>query len=231
VPTTYSTDPQTGANITNVGYFVNAENLTFTIQNQPNVTYYTIRWTTRYMSRWNNIDGDNSDGFGMNATIASSSGSTTTWVITSTGGYSFAVSGNFNLNFESGATIEFQVQACDGSPQFYAGLGIGEGYFIIGGASNWSNNQTITIPANTPSSATPIPTSSPASTSTSTLTPTPTQTPTTVSSALNSSLLLITTIALVVIAFLLATIISLLIYFRKQKPVNSSQQTVSNGGT
>jgi hypothetical protein len=169
LPTTYFTDPQTGANITKAGSFVNAENLTFTIQNQPNVTYYVIRWMTPHMNGWSNIEG-NIDGFGMNATLASSSGSTTTWVLTGTydtfllysnegqsstsvDGYSFVG----YLNLESGATIEFQVQACNGYPEFYAGIGVGEGYSIIGEVSNWSNTQTITIPE-TSNSAPPSPT-------------------------------------------------------------------------
>ncbi len=241
-PATYYTDPQTGANITVPGSFSNLENLTFTIQNQPTATFYVIRWTTPYTAGWNNIHSYY-DGRVMNATLESSSGSTTTWVIsgtygsfllygenssqsTSVNGYSFANSDEIELNFESGATIEFQVQAINGSPQYtdpYPYFAE-EQYYIIGGASDWSNTQTIAIPASS-ASVSPSPTPAP---STSTQTPTPTPTLTSVISALNPSLELIIIIALVVIVFLLVTIIILM---SKRKPVNSSQQTVSNGGT
>ena len=226
-PTTYYTDPQTGANITVAGTFVNLENLTFTFQNQPDVTFYAIQWTTPYMTSWNFIYG-HYDGRGMNATLELSLGSTTTWALSGTcgtfllygensnqstvvNGYTFANS-EINLNFESGATVEFQAQAiygiahyADPYPYFDE-----EQYYINGEVSDWSRNQTVTIPANTPLSPTPAPSS-------------PTSTPMSVSSALNSSLLLITTTAVVVIAFLLAVIIFLLLYMRKRKPINLSQ--------
>lgn len=64
-----------------------------------------------------------------------------------------------------------------------------DGFGFIGETSDWSNTQTITIPANTPLSST----------------------------SANSSLYLITTIALVVIAILLVVIIFLLLYVRKRK--------------
>jgi len=118
------------------------------------------------MNSWNYIYGDY-NGWGMNATIAYSSGSTKTWILTGTYGsflvytnasqstmaygYSFGVTDHSSLNLESGATIEFQIQACDGDPQFYAELGIGEGYSIVGEVSNWSSTQTITIPASSTS--------------------------------------------------------------------------------
>ncbi len=224
-PPTYYTDPQTGANITVAGSFVNLENLTFTIQNQHSVTFYVIRWTTPYMTGWNNIHGYY-DGDVMNATLESSSGSTTTWVLTGTygqflvygkndqstmvEGYSFEFD-DFSLNFESGATIEFQVQAVYGSAQYADPYPYfdEEQYYIIGGASDWSSTQTIVIPA-TSASVSPSPTPAPSSS-----TPTPASTP--VNSASYASLLLITTIALVVIAFLLVVIISLLHYMKKRR--------------
>jgi len=161
VPTTYYTDPQTGANITKASYFVNAENLTFTIQNQPNVTFYDIRWTTPYMTNWDYVTGSYEGNYMnpveavMNATVESSSGLNTTWVATGTYGefslsyenvygYSFP-----SFSFESGATIDFQVQALNASPQFELPSyfnGDNEQYSIIGEPSSWSQTQTITIP-------------------------------------------------------------------------------------
>jgi len=176
VPPSYYIDPQTGANITKVGYLVKQENLTFSIQNQPNITYYGIRWTTPYMKSWNFIEGF-IGGDPMNATIQQSSGSTTTWALTGTSstfpiydngsfvntvdGYTFPF-GFEELNFESGAQIEFQVQASNGSP-IYVPTILDEHFSVIGEVSDWSSTQTITIPASFISaSPSPIPTSTPA---------------------------------------------------------------------
>ena len=157
VPTTYYTDPQTGANITKAGYFVNAENLTFIIQNQPNVNYYLIRWTTPYAINWTYLY----EAYPVNATLAQSSGSETVWALSGTygsfyispsdwvNGYTFSASPEFS--FESNATIEFQVQAVDGQYGLvtdYNSQGdlVSVEHDIFGPASAWSNTQTITIP-------------------------------------------------------------------------------------
>ena len=97
-------------------------------------------------------------------------------------------------------------------------------YVIYGEASGWSSSQTITMPVNTPLSSTPTPLSSASTPSPSS---TPISTSKSVSIALNPSLELIVIMALVVIVFLLVIII---ILTSKRKPLNSSQQTVSNGG-
>ena len=157
VITTYYTDPQTGANITKAGYFVNAENLTFIIQNQPNVNYYLIRWTTPYAINWTYLY----EAYPVNATLAQSSGSETVWALSGTygsfyispsdwvNGYTFSASPEFS--FESNATIEFQVQALNGQYGLvtdYNSQGdlISVYHDIFGPASAWSNTQTITIP-------------------------------------------------------------------------------------
>ncbi len=219
VPTTYSTDPQTGAKITNAGYFVNRENLTFTIQNQPDATDYVIRYTTPYATGWSYIYEED-----FNGTLSKSSGGASTLTFSGTygsfeigetqqmvQGYSFVSYYERSFNFESGASIEFQVQAVNGYNKFEESL-FGSHTALIGVTSEWSNSQTITIPTSISPSPTPAP-----SYSTSTQTPTQTKTSTTVSSTSYASLLLITTIALVAIAFLLAVIIALLIYFRKRR--------------
>jgi hypothetical protein len=157
VPTTYYTDPQTGANITKAGYFVNAENLTFIIQNQPNVNYYLIRWTTPYATNWTYLY----EAYPVNATLAQSSDSETVWALSGTygsfyispsdwvNGYTFSASPEFS--FESNATIEFQVQAVKG--QFglvtaYNSQGdlISFYHDIFGPVSAWSQTQTVAIP-------------------------------------------------------------------------------------
>ncbi len=159
-PPSHYVDPQTGANITVPGSFVNQENLTFTIQNQPDVTYYIIRWTTPYMKSWSNIEGY-IGGDPMNATVKGTSGSTTIWVLTgnsntfpiyengslvdTVAGFSFPF-GFQELNFENGAKIEFQVQASNGSPTYVSTI-LDEHFSIIGEISDWSSTQTITIPS------------------------------------------------------------------------------------
>ena len=174
VPPAHYIDPQTGANITKAGYFVNQENLTFTIQNKPNVTWYVIRWTTPYMTGWNIIEGYIL-GDPMNATIERTSGSTTNWVLTGTNG-SFPIYENGlpvetvvgyiftfdtqNLDFESGAKIEFQVQASSGSPVLTSIIPE-VAYSIVGETSDWSNTQTVNIPVSSVSPAS-SPTSTPA---------------------------------------------------------------------
>jgi|GEM_PF-1999459 len=165
-PPSHYVDPQTGANITVPGSFVNQENLTFTIQNQPDVTYYIIRWTTPYMTNWNNIKGY-FGGDPMNATVKETSSSTTNWVLTGTSntfpiyendslvdmgaGYSFPF-GFQELNFETGAKIEFQVQASNGSPTYVSAL-FDEHFSIIGEISDWSSTKTITIPSSSASTS------------------------------------------------------------------------------
>ena len=156
VLTTYYTDPQTGANITKAGYFVNAENLTFIIQNQPKVNYYLIRWTTPYATNWTYLY----EAYPVNATLAQSSGSETVWALLGTygsfyispsdwvNGYTFSASSEFS--FESNATIEFQVQAVNGQYGLvtdYNSQGdlISVYHDIFGPASAWSTTQTITI--------------------------------------------------------------------------------------
>lgn len=226
VPTTYSTDPQTGAKITNAGYFVNRENLTFTIQNQPDATDYVIRYTTPYATGWSYIYEED-----FNGTLSKSSGGASTLTFSGTygsfeigetqqmvQGYSFVSYYERSFNFESGASIEFQVQAVNGYNKFEESL-FGSHTALIGVTSEWSNSQTITIPTGISSTSAPA-----SSSSTATQTPTQTQTSTTVSSTSYTSLLIITTIALVAIAFLLAVIIVLLIYFRKRGTAFSQSQ-------
>jgi hypothetical protein len=126
------------------------------------------------MTGWNIIEGYIL-GDPMNATIERTSGSTTNWVLTGTKGsfpiyengspvetvvgYSFPF-GFQSLDFESGAKIEFQVQASNGSPVYNSTI-LEEHYSIIGETSDWSNTQTVTIPVSSVSPAS-SPTSTPA---------------------------------------------------------------------
>jgi hypothetical protein len=116
-----------------------------------------------------------------------------------------------DLLIPTGSKTDIQVEAMIGHIIYsfdYEAQPPGFVYSFVGVTSGWSNTQTVTIPFDIP-----------------TLTPTPTLT--SVSSALNSSLLLITTIALVVITFLLAIIIFLLLYTRKQGSASSQTKITS----
>jgi hypothetical protein len=154
VPTTYSIDPQTGAQITNPGYTVNRENITFVIRNQPEANAYYIRWTTPYMNNWNYL---NTVAFN-NATVSQSPDSETVWNMVGTPGqiriyptnqiaqgYSFQFDINAEVQYESGATIQFQVQALNGTPATYYEI-FNAPTLFLGVASPWSQIESVTIP-------------------------------------------------------------------------------------
>ncbi|MGA2524693.1 MAG: hypothetical protein ABSF65_11145 [Candidatus Bathyarchaeia archaeon] len=74
IPTTYSTNPYTGANITNLGYTKASFNVTITIQNNPQTTAYELDVEGHYslQLQWQNPWGDEG-----NVTAFASSGSQT----------------------------------------------------------------------------------------------------------------------------------------------------------
>ena len=213
VNTTYSFDSNTGQIVANLGYTNPYSFVVLTIKNQPfnpsyGSLYYNVQIKNKYTpnENWTVVTYDDVP----NPTQTTDSDYTN---------ISLSVEGQWGVHSLSGTQTDIQVQAMLGN--FYnENNGFTEGSVFTGVTSPWSSTQTVNVPANTPLSPTPAPSSS-----TSPLTPTPTST--SVSSASYTSLLLI---ALVVIALLLVTIIFLLIYFRKRKPINSSQQTVSNSG-
>ena len=227
VPTTYSFNQSSGQTVANIGYIIEFPNVEVTIKNQPFTPtlndnggetsfYYNIQikahnetdnWIDLYSANITNSYPQQSyDSDYTNISIP-------------------VVNGQIDegIAIPVGAQTDIQVEALIGNIYSYLDFRTNPSPIIfsfVGETSGWSNTETVTVPANVPLSPIPAPSSS-----TSTLTPTPTLT--SVSSASYASLLLI---ALVVIAFLLAIIIFLLIYMRKRKPINSSQQTVSNSG-
>jgi hypothetical protein len=54
IPTTYSTDPYTGANITNLGYTITTFKVTITVQNSLPTTAYLLEVKGHYSSNWDN---------------------------------------------------------------------------------------------------------------------------------------------------------------------------------
>jgi hypothetical protein len=203
VPPTYGIDPYTGQNKTiQQGYQVNNRTVVFTIKNQPFtpftdanghyiVLFYNVSYKGHYGDDWTYYSHDSLTDF---------------FIKQSDSDYTVI---SFNQIPTTGQ-VDFRLQALIG---YYTETGhpwmdVYE-YNFTGQTSDWSNTQTISIPANTPLSPTSTPSSS---------TSMPTVTPTSVNSApASSNLLLVITIALVVIAFLLIVIISLLLYLRKRR--------------
>jgi hypothetical protein len=244
VPSTYyvvSTDPYTGANVTDT-YLNNT--IEVVIKNQPFSPLEHANGTT--LSLYYNVEekGHFSDQWTVyplfpTAYPASSSDYTV---------MSFEFFGNYSFDepltlgdVPAGGQVDFQVEALIGYytsvPYYPPGdteFPEGTTQVFTGETSSWSNTQTITIAnGSTSTSISPSTTSNPTPTplsSNSTLTPTPTLTPmptqTSVNSAPHSSLLSTTTIATVAIAFLLAIIIFLLFYMRKRR-ITFSQTKVT----
>ena len=217
VNTTYSLDSNTGQIVANLGYTNQYSYVTLTIKNQP--------FDSSYGSLYYNVQLKNKNTL-ENWTVVYYMNNVPNPEQTTDSDYtniSIYVELHWGVPFNlAGTQTDIQVQAQLGNWNYENGLFTG-GYVFSGVTSPWSPTQTVIVPANIPLSPTPAPSSS-----TSTLTPTPTPTLTSVGSASTSSLLSTTTIALVIIAVLLAIIVFLLIYMRKRKPINSSQQTVSN---
>jgi hypothetical protein len=168
-PTTYSTDPYTGATITHGGDTINSRNFTFTIQNVPKATYYLIENKGHYAAAWSPIYT-----WGLNVTLPASSGSKTIFTIVSTNlivtDYTPNTSsdnwGNYAFTLASGSQIDFRMQTVAGNQQNDPLYGYSANHpIIVGNASPWSNTQTITIPT---SSTSINPTQPPTNTSRST---------------------------------------------------------------
>lgn len=165
VPTTYSTDPFTGATITNQGYTVNSINITFIIQNTLNTSFYLLQYKGHFSSQWSTLYQD-----GYNITASTSSQPQTILTIFGTN-YSgpigqtpanevtFYFSGDWAINLALGSQIDFRLQAISGS--LWVNPLYGANYqSAVGEASDWSNTQTITI-GETSFSTSPHPTSTP----------------------------------------------------------------------
>ena len=151
VPTSYSTDPYTGATITNQGYTVYKLNITFTIQNNPNISYYLLQYKGHFSSEWSNIYED-----GFNITGVASQGPQTIFTIFGTNSsgplgqtpineITLSFPTLWERNFAFGSKLDFRLQAINGtikiSPLYGANHQMG-----VGEASEWSNIQTVSIP-------------------------------------------------------------------------------------
>jgi hypothetical protein len=211
--TTYSLDPNTGQIVAKIGYTNPYSGLAIDVKNQNfdgGFTYANLYYNVRVKDH-NATDNWVNAYEGWNYYPQQSNSSDYTDV-------GFSIEGANFVGTIAGSQVDIQVEAMYGYYGRTSTAFGGQGFVNLT-TSDWSNTQTISIPANTPLSTTSTPPSS-----TSTLTPTPTLT--SVSSTSYASLLLITTIALVVIAFLLAIIISLILYMRKRR-IGFSQTKVT----
>lgn len=164
VPSTNSTDPYTGANVTKSGYYIANGTIELSIENQPfnsfNGTYslyYNVRtkghfeqdnWTTLYY--YNYFDTN----LPMNRLPSSSSNNTVV---------------NYPANYPPNAQVDFQLQAIvyNTSQVWVLKFPYGGEYvreYTIYAASDWSHSQTITIPDTSTPSPTPNTTQTPSPT-------------------------------------------------------------------
>lgn len=169
VPTTCTTDPYTGANVTNLGYTVYSFNITFTVKNVPPTYAYILGYKGHFSSKWGSLSPVN----GYNVTAFASSGSETVitiWGDNATGWLGKSQTNEIWLYYGSswgidvpyGSQIDFRLQAVSGNLQFINPLIL---YEVVGNVSDWSAGQTVTIPEPS-TSATASPTPTPASTPT-----------------------------------------------------------------
>jgi hypothetical protein len=165
VPTTYSTDPYTGATITNHGYTVNSINITFTIKNTSNTSFYLLQFKGHYISQWSTLyeDGYNVTTFASSEpqTILTIFGTNSSGPIGQTPANEITLyfSDDWAINLALGSQIDFRLQAVSGS--LYVSPLYGANHQLaVGEASDWSNTQTVTLPetsASTSPNSTPTP--------------------------------------------------------------------------
>ena len=219
-PTTYSIDPYTNQNVTHPSYYVANKTIIVSIKNQPFVStydssggwntslFYNIRIKGHYVENWTNL-------YLVDGLPVKSNSDYTVFFYVSEQPYceNTYMLGDITTDFPVDAKVDFQVKAMNGyvhrvwNPNATNQLEMLP-YVFTGEESGWSNTQTITINTNDATTRYTSPSPSP---------PTPTSTVTPGSNSPDSSLLLITTIAFVTIAFLLIVIVFLLFYMRKRK--------------
>ena len=170
-PTT-SVNPYTGKNVTTgFGYTFHNETIVFTIKNQPFTpyndsegnyieAYYNFRYKEQYQDQWTylpfNPDGQTGGAWGswLNSNAkpyfpkSYSSYTTKIFILPTFVGYP---NGNSGPEFPDGGQLDFEVQAQIGNISNVGGgsLSLGSCYNFTGQSSDWSNPQTVNIPANT----------------------------------------------------------------------------------
>jgi hypothetical protein len=154
VPTTYSTDPYTGKQVTHEGYHVARRTIEVKIKNQPFTPftdsdgreikfYYNIRIKGHYEEWGSDFD----DVYGSGEMPTQSNSEYTVISYNSEGTYSFNLAPvSRMLEVSPNGEIDFQVKALVGYRYEAVTVPGFHGWFFEGEESGWSNTQTITIP-------------------------------------------------------------------------------------
>ena len=182
VPTSYSTDPFTGQNITHPGYYVENSSIVLRITNQPFASFidningapwnislfldiqmkghFSENWTAPYSADLGYPTQSNSEYTTMTFPVVASEDSQSGYDIESY--YPYASSFNPTLTgIASGGQVDFRVQVMIGYVHRVPS-NVGNPFFNMpwvfeGQTSGWSNTQAITLPA-VSSSTSPSPT-------------------------------------------------------------------------
>jgi hypothetical protein len=158
-PDSYSTDPYTGQTITKTGTTYQTRNITFTIQNAPQVNYYLLEYKGHYAndSPWTPVYA-----WGLNVTARAASGAQTVITISSSNPPQYSVAdplywGDWAFTLTSGSKLDFRLEAISGVETADPLYGYSANHpRISGDTSPWSV-QTIQIgePSNLTSAPTP----------------------------------------------------------------------------
>ena len=149
VPTTYSTDPFTGENLTHQGYHVQSKTIDVKIKNQPFVPYYdaergwninlyyNIRIKGHFSEEWLELYRA-SDQYPR---PSDSTHTTFSYVLEESGDSKL---GTKLIEFPEGAVVDFQVEAMIGYVNRDVSAFMAP-WVLTGEKSGWSETQTITI--------------------------------------------------------------------------------------
>jgi hypothetical protein len=157
VPEKISIDPYTGAKSTIPAYTVTNVTLTVTITNSPLATAYLLEVKGHYASDWDYLTMDYSMGGIINITAFAYSGAQTVITLSGTGDsqVSLGFSNHWSITVPSGGKLDFRLEAINGE----VGSRVFGGSIYVGESSDWSNTQTVTVPASsTFTSTSPTPT-------------------------------------------------------------------------
>lgn len=148
IPTKYSINPYTGANVTNLGEIVDSFNITLTFENSPTAQFYDVQYKGHYTSQWSNIylgqyNVTTFASYGTQTSVTFYCNNTTPLGQSPANWLNVYYSGTlYPITLPLGGQLDFRVQAINGTVGL-AGLG---GYIIIGNMSAFSAVQTVTIP-------------------------------------------------------------------------------------
>lgn len=154
VPTTYSTDPYTGKQVTHEGYHVSRRTIEVRIKNQPFTPftdsdgreikfYYNVRYKGHFTEDW----GEWGEVYNPGQMPTQSNSEYTVISYNSEGTYSFNLAPvSRMLEVSPNGQVDFQVKALVGYRYEAVTVPGFHGWFFEGEESGWSNTQTLTIP-------------------------------------------------------------------------------------